>query len=64
MRVSDAGLRRHEAKLIYLNHRLPPWPAEDVTTRSLEPMLGGGIINELRRLPYSGDPGLLVCTHD
>jgi hypothetical protein len=29
MRLSDAGLRRHPTKLVYLNHRPPPWPNED-----------------------------------
>jgi hypothetical protein len=29
MRLSDAGLRRGQTKLIYPNHRLPPWPNED-----------------------------------
>jgi hypothetical protein len=29
MRLSDAGLRRRQAKLLYLKHRLPPWPNED-----------------------------------
>jgi hypothetical protein len=31
MRLSDAGARRRKAKLIYPNHRLPPWLNEDVT---------------------------------
>ena len=31
MRLSDAGLRRRPTKLIYPNHRLPPWPTEDAT---------------------------------
>jgi hypothetical protein len=31
MRLSDAGLRRRPAKLIYPNHRLPPWFTEDAT---------------------------------
>src|ERR1700722_6351068 len=31
MRLGDAGGRRRPAKLIYLNHRLPPWPNEDAT---------------------------------
>jgi hypothetical protein len=29
MRLSDAGLRRHQTKLIYLNHRSPSWLTED-----------------------------------
>ena len=31
MRLSDAGLRRRQTKLIYPNHRLPPWSTEDDT---------------------------------
>src|SRR3984885_12383170 len=29
MRLSDAGLRRRNTKLIYPNHRPPPWLTED-----------------------------------
>jgi hypothetical protein len=29
MRLSDAGLRGRQTKLIYPNHRPPPWPNED-----------------------------------
>jgi len=28
MRLSDADMRRHESKALYVNHRLPPWPTE------------------------------------
>jgi hypothetical protein len=31
MRLSDAGMRCRHTKLIYLNHRLPPWPTGDDT---------------------------------
>jgi hypothetical protein len=31
LRLSDAGMRRRKTKLIYPNHRLPPWLAEDAT---------------------------------
>jgi len=31
MRLSDARLRRHPTKLLYPDHRLPPWPTEDDT---------------------------------
>jgi hypothetical protein len=33
MRLSDAGLRRRQTKLIYPNHRLPPWLTESAHTR-------------------------------
>jgi hypothetical protein len=39
MRLSDAGMRRRQTKLIYPNHRLPPWLTEDATPRSLEPIV-------------------------
>jgi hypothetical protein len=39
MRLSDAGLRRRQSKLIYPNHRLPPWLTGDATTRSFEPIV-------------------------
>ena len=42
MRLSDAGLRQHPTKLIYPNHRLPPWLTEDATPRSLEPIVRRG----------------------
>jgi hypothetical protein len=40
MRLSDAGLRRRPTKLIYPNHRLPPWPTEDVTRDRSNRLLG------------------------
>ena len=39
IRLSDAGLRRHPTKLIYLNHRLPPRLNEVAAPRSLEPIV-------------------------
>src|SRR5258708_2066936 len=39
MRLSDAGLRCQPTKLIYPNHRFPPWLTEDSTPRSLEPIV-------------------------
>jgi hypothetical protein len=40
MRLSDAGLRRTKTKLIYPNHRFPPWPTEDATRDSLPLIVG------------------------
>jgi hypothetical protein len=37
MRLSDAGVR--QTKMLYANHRPPPWLTEDTTPRSLEPMV-------------------------
>ena len=31
MRLSDARLRGRKTKLLYFNHRLPPWLTEDAT---------------------------------
>src|SRR5580658_183086 len=39
MRLSDAGLRRHQTKLLYPNHRSAPWLTEDAAPRSLEPIV-------------------------
>ena len=39
MRSSDAGLHRPKSKLIYANHRLPPWLTENATPRALEPIV-------------------------
>jgi len=46
MRLSDAGLRRRQTKLIYTDHRLPPWLAEDPTPRSLVPASGGTVARQ------------------
>jgi hypothetical protein len=40
MRSSDAGARCCQAKLIYLNHRLPPWLTEDAARDRSNPLLG------------------------
>ena len=39
MRLSDAGLRRHQTKAVYPDHRLPPWPNGDAAPRSLQPIV-------------------------
>jgi hypothetical protein len=31
MRLNDARLRQRQTKLLYPNHRLPPWLTEDDT---------------------------------
>jgi hypothetical protein len=41
MRLSDARLRYRKPKLIYPDHRLPPWLTEDAAARSLEPIVRG-----------------------
>jgi hypothetical protein len=40
MRLSDAGLRRRAAKLLYRDHRLPPWLNEDDTRDRSNRLLG------------------------
>ena len=40
MRLSDAGLRRRKSKLIYPNHRFPPWPIEDAPRDRSNRLLG------------------------
>jgi hypothetical protein len=39
MRLSDARLHCRPTKLIYPDHRPPPWPTKGATTRSLEPIV-------------------------
>src|SRR5665213_44546 len=51
MRLSDAGLRRHPTKLLYPNHRPPPWLTEDASPRDRSNRLLGS-----SSAPYSGDP--------
>jgi hypothetical protein len=51
MRLSDAGLRRHQTKLLYPDHRLPPWLTEDATARSLEPIVRLASCETRRDLP-------------
>jgi len=46
MRLSEARLRRCQTKMLYTNHRLPPWLTEDATPRSLEPL-----VSWLRAIP-------------
>ena len=38
MRLSDAGAQR-QSKMLYPNHRSPPWLTEEATPRSLEPIV-------------------------
>jgi hypothetical protein len=37
--MSDARLRRLKTKLLYPDHRSPPWLTEDATPRSIELLL-------------------------
>src|SRR5258708_1645932 len=54
MRLSDAGLRHRQTKMLYPNHRLPPWLTEDTTPRSLEPIVRGRTGRRPHR-PVAGD---------
>ena len=40
MRLSDARVRRRKTKLIYPNHRLPPWLTEDAPRDRSNRLLG------------------------
>jgi hypothetical protein len=40
MRLSEAGLRQQPTKLIYPNHRSPPWLTEDVPRDRSNRLLG------------------------
>jgi hypothetical protein len=41
MRLSDAGLRCRQPKLIYPDHRLPPWLTEDAARDRSNRLLDG-----------------------
>jgi hypothetical protein len=43
MRLSDARLRCRQTKLIYLDHRLPPWLIEDSPRDRSNRLLGGDL---------------------
>jgi uncharacterized DUF497 family protein len=47
MRLSDAGLRRRQTTLIYLNHRLPPWLTEDASRDRSNRLLGPNLAQPL-----------------
>jgi hypothetical protein len=53
MRLSDAGLHQPRTKALYPNHRLPPWPTEVATPRSLEPIVRRRGMN---RPPFAVQP--------
>ena len=38
-RLNDAGLRKRRTKMLYTNHRLPPWLTEDDTRDRSNPLL-------------------------
>jgi hypothetical protein len=40
MRLSDAGSRRRQTKVLYTNHHLPPWLTEDATRDGSAQLLG------------------------
>jgi hypothetical protein len=44
MRLSDAGLHRRPTKLIYPDHRLPPWLNEDATRDRSNRLLEGRVL--------------------
>jgi hypothetical protein len=43
MRLSDAGLHRRQTKVLYPNHRLPPWLTEDATRDRSNRLLGAAL---------------------
>src|SRR5579859_6974135 len=44
MRLSDAGLHLRQTKVLYPNHRLPPWPTEDATRGRSNRLLEVGVL--------------------
>ena len=49
IRLSDAGLRQRQTELIYPNHRPPPWPTEDASSRARSSRLLGANTAKFRR---------------
>jgi hypothetical protein len=49
MRLSDAGLRRRQSEILYLNHRLPPWLTEDTPRDRLNRLLDGSVPGQPKR---------------
>ena len=47
MRLSDARLRRRKTKLVYPNHRSPPWLTEDDTRDRSNRLLASGARRQL-----------------
>src|SRR5665213_4300812 len=59
MRLSDARVRCHPAKLIYPNHQLPPWLTEDAARDHSSRLLGVGPLPSRReRRPFYGKVGV------
>jgi hypothetical protein len=50
MSLSYTRVRRRQTKLLYPNHRLPPWLTEDTTSRSREPNVRGRPTSETRQI--------------
>jgi hypothetical protein len=49
MRLSDAGVRRQETKLIYVDHRPTPWLTEDAPRDRSNRMLDDVRVGSVRR---------------
>jgi hypothetical protein len=47
MRLSDAGLRRHQPKALYVNHRPLPWLTEDASRDRSNRLLGNKLRSRL-----------------
>jgi hypothetical protein len=53
-RLSDAGQRQRPTKLIYADHRLPPWLTEDAPRDRSNRLLGGAQLMRPTRIDYYG----------
>ena len=58
MRLSDAGLRQRQTKVLYPNHRLPPWLTEGAARDRSNRLLDGdgiGFSYDRSMSPYASD---------
>jgi hypothetical protein len=56
MRLSDAGMRCRKTKTLHPDHRLSPWPTEDATPRSLQPIVRDHLLQRVSLSILSNTP--------
>ena len=62
MRLSDAGLHQRRTKVLYPNHRSPPWLTEDATRDRLNRLLDGNLAASLQVAPHPQNQQPGECT--
>ena len=63
MRLSDAGFRRRRTKLIYPDHRPPPWLTEDAPRDRSNRLLGAGPASHCQSKLAGANSGLAETAH-